>query len=135
MFIAMGTGSPELIVETEIRDRLKQILEVDSVHHSEAEHLQTEFKSHIRAEHEKVERKPYDCKEELKIYPKLDEYCKRLIGRMTKFGTMWHCNLARISFTKNCIELTSDKTQLVHWAPYRAERKSVSLRRWRSMRC
>lgn len=69
---------------------------------------------------EETEGEAHDWEGEVKIDLKLEVYPDKFIGLMTEFDPMWDGHLSRICIPNHCIEITSDESQPVHCAPYKA---------------
>lgn len=72
IFIALGIGLPQYIVDPEEKDRLEPTVQLDTTHNKKVEDLRTQIERHKKVEHENTVRKVHNCKEEIQIDPKLN---------------------------------------------------------------
>lgn len=87
----------------------------------EVEDWQTQLEHQLEVYSEDAEQKAHDCKEVIKIYPKIDTYCYKFHEMMIDFGSLWDGHVGCIRVAKHSIEQTSNTTRPFHCALYSRE--------------
>lgn len=107
----MDTGTAQLFVEPECKNRLKLTLDINAVRWQELEDQQRQIECHLKAEREDAKWESHERRDDVKIDGKLDAYWNELNARMTLFESMRDGHLRLISVEKHRIDCKSIQTR------------------------